>query len=44
MTFAPHLKDYFIEKLKLVMKVQVQDFEQNSVTKQFLKVMGQYMG
>ncbi len=44
MAFAPHLKDYFIEKLKLVMKVQVQDFEQNSVTKQFLKVMGQYMG
>lgn len=44
MAFAPHMKEYFIEKITQVLKYQIQDFEQNSVTRQFLKVMGQYTG
>lgn len=43
MAFAPNMKDYFVEKITQVLKYQIQDFQQNSVTKQFLKVMGQYL-
>ena len=39
MCFAPDKKEYFIEQITKILAFQIQDFQQNSVTKQFLKVM-----